>query len=152
MPTFKSHEIFCMKFHIDLDLQPLLKILKLSAHGACSPRDGRGQRWERPLPPHRPEPAGSRRSPPSLSPLTGPTSLTYTPAGPVDIRVWFFFSSLFMCLACQVFTAACGIFHFSTQTQLRQVEHSSLTRDRTWAPFSGNMESQPLDHQRSPEI
>ena len=34
-----------MKFHIDLDLQPLLKILKLSAHEARSPRDDRGQSW-----------------------------------------------------------------------------------------------------------
>ena len=32
-----------------------------------------------------------------------------------------------------------------------QVGSSSLTKDRTWAPSTGNMEFEPLDHQGSPQ-
>ena len=65
--------------------------------------------------------AGSWRTPPSLSPHTRPTSFTYTPCWPLDIRVccFFFFKSVY---TCQVFVAACGIFNCSTQTQLTHVE------------------------------
>ena len=32
------------------------------------------------------------------------------------------------------------------------VGYSSPTRDQTWAPCIGSMESEPLDHQGSPQI
>ena len=34
-------------------------------------------------------------------------------------------------------------------TQLQHVGSSSLTGDQTWAPYTGTMDSQPLDHQGS---
>ena len=44
-----------------------------------------------------------------------------------------------------------GIFQLPhVNSQVWQVGSSSPTRDQTWTPFTGGMESQPLDHQESP--
>ena len=43
-------------------------------------------------------------------------------------------------LSCSMSTLSCGM----------HVGSSSLTRDRTWAPCTGSMESYPLDYQGSP--
>ena len=51
-----------------------------------------------------------------------------------------------------LFIWLCGISSWSMWTQLQHVGASSWTRDWTWAPWTRNTESQPLDHQRrSPE-
>ena len=51
---------------------------------------------------------------------------------------------------CRIFS--CGMWDLQLQhvgSQLWHVGSSSLTRDETWAPCIGSVESQPLDHQRS---
>ena len=45
-----------------------------------------------------------------------------------------------------IFVVACRIFSCS------KWESASLIRDWTWAPCTGSMESQPLDHQGSPNL
>ena len=45
--------------------------------------------------------------------------------------------------------AACGIFSYGMQSQLRHVGPSSLTRDRTWAPALG---MQSLSHRTIREV
>ena len=57
-----------------------------------------------------------------------------------DVYLLFYFFALFIWL-CQVLAVARCLFSCS------HAGSSSLTRDQTWAPYAGNMESQPLDHQ-----
>ena len=48
------------------------------------------------------------------------------------------------------YLAAPGSLVAAHKLQLQHEGSSCLTRDRTWAPCSGNPESQPLDHKGSP--
>ena len=58
---------------------------------------------------------------------------------------------IFLVVECGVFT--CGMWDLQlwhANSQLWRVGSSSPTRDGTWDPCPGSVESQPLDHQRSP--
>ena len=59
-----------------------------------------------------------------------------------DVYLWFYFFTLCIWL-CQVLAVARCLFSCS------HAGSSSLTRDQSWAPYAGNVESQPLDHQGS---
>ena len=56
-------------------------------------------------------------------------------------------------LSCGMQDLRCGVWAsqlWHADSQLWHVGSSSLTRDRTWAPCIGSVESYPLDHQGSP--
>ena len=61
------------------------------------------------------------------------------------LLILFFFS-----IYIYIYLAAPGLRFSKRDLQLQGVGSGSLTRDLTWAPCFGTMESQPLDHQGSP--
>ena len=69
---------------------------------------------------------------------------TYSLSSNTELGIFFFFS-IFIYLATQ--GLSCGV----RALQFLHVASSSLTRDQTQAPCTGSAQSQPLDHQGSPQ-
>ena len=65
---------------------------------------------------------------------------------------WFCFLCLFIGLCWVLAVGAQELQLRHVTFQLQHVGSSSLTRDHTWAPCIGNMESKPLDRQQSSKI
>ena len=81
---------------------------------------------------------------PPFLPSSFPPSLPPSPGlscGTRDLHCCMFLVVACGLLSCCMRTLSCGM----------HVGSSSSTRDRTWAPCTGSMESYPLDHQGSPK-